>query len=129
MSPRLSVRSPKATSISCAVGFNTVKVNQFFQVFEEELKKSMMAEHLCEYGMWMSGIPNVQTPGRIAAVKGVRQVGSMTNAERLFTVTVVRVMSAAGQYVPPMMIFPRKRTMVTTHTKHWKLSRLPESMR
>jgi len=33
----------------------------------------------------------------------------MTSGERGSTVTIVCAMSAAGQYIPPMMIWPRKR--------------------
>ena len=37
------------------------------------------------------------------------QVARMTSTERGFTVTVICAISAAGQYVPPLFIFPRKR--------------------
>lgn len=36
-------------------------------------------------------------------------MSKMTSAERGATVTIVCAMSAAGQYLPPMMIWPRKR--------------------
>ena len=58
-----------------------------------------------------SGITNVQKPCKIQATKGQRQVSKMisADAERGSTVTVVCTTSAAGQYVPPLMIWPRKR--------------------
>ena len=41
--------------------------------------------------------------------KGVRQVGKIISAERGTTVTVICAMNASGSYIPPMLIFPRKR--------------------
>ena len=41
--------------------------------------------------------------------QGGRQVAKMTSGERRATVTVICAVSAAGAYLPPFMIFPRKR--------------------
>lgn len=41
-------------------------------------------------------------------VKGKKQVGAVTSAERGLHATVVACVSAARQYVPPALIFPRK---------------------
>ncbi|KAK4873838.1 hypothetical protein RN001_013198 [Aquatica leii] len=43
------------------------------------------------------------------ANKGQRQVGVLTSAERSTTVTVEICCSAAGSYMPPMLVFPRKK--------------------
>ncbi|XP_043478272.1 MFS-type transporter clz9-like [Leptopilina heterotoma] len=43
------------------------------------------------------------------AQKGRKQVGAITSAERGATITVEICLSASGQYMPPMIIFPRKR--------------------
>ena len=48
-------------------------------------------------------------PVNIVATKGIKQVSKMTSGERGKTVTVICAMSAAGTYLPPIMIFPRKR--------------------
>lgn len=107
--PTLSVRVPQATSLARAVGFNKPKVLQFFNVYEEELKRF---SHFGPTNIWNvdeTGIQNVQKPQPVVATKGARQVSRMTSAERGFNVTVVCAMSAAGQYVPPMFVFPRKR--------------------
>ena len=61
------------------------------------------------WNMDETGIINVQTPGKIVATKGVRQVVKMTSGERGATVTVICAMSAAGAYLLPMFRFPRKR--------------------
>ncbi|KAK9739712.1 DDE superfamily endonuclease [Popillia japonica] len=44
----------------------------------------------------------------VIGLKGKRQVGAITSAERGSLVTVICCMSAGGTFVPPMMIFPRK---------------------
>ena len=56
-----------------------------------------------------TGITSVHQPGKVVASKGVRQVAKMTSGERGATVTVICAVSAAGAYLPPFIIFPRKR--------------------
>ena len=58
-----------------------------------------------------SGITTVQKPGKVFGRRRKKQVGSLTSGERGFTTTVVCCFSASGTYtyVPPMMIFKRKR--------------------
>ncbi|XP_004210503.2 uncharacterized protein LOC101238032 [Hydra vulgaris] len=106
--PQLSIRTPQATSVSRAVGFNKPKLNQFFSVY-----KSLFEEHKFSakqlWNMDETGITNVHKPGKITATKGKRQVSKITSGERGATVTVVCAMSASGVYVPLLFIFPRKR--------------------
>lgn len=42
-------------------------------------------------------------------MKGRKQIGSLSSAERGQTVTVEICFNAAGTYMPPLMIFPRQR--------------------
>lgn len=49
----------------------------------------------------------VQFP-QVLTVKGKKAVHKLSSAERGGLITVVVCMSAAGQFVPPMVIFPRK---------------------
>ncbi|KAL2098398.1 hypothetical protein ACEWY4_007605 [Coilia grayii] len=105
----LSVHTPQPTSISRMVGFNRPKVNMFFDVYEGELKKFTQMDPTRIWNVDETGVQNVQKPHQIVATKGKRQVARVTSAERGFTITSVCAMSAAGQFVPPMFIFPRKR--------------------
>ena len=43
------------------------------------------------------------------AIKGRKQVGRIASGEKGRTVTIVAAVSATGQFVPPAMIFSRKR--------------------
>jgi hypothetical protein len=46
---------------------------------------------------------------KIVTTKGKRTVCKVTSGEKGQTVTAVCCMSASGLYVPPALIFPRKR--------------------
>ncbi|KAK0133684.1 hypothetical protein N1851_030819 [Merluccius polli] len=92
------------------VGFNRPKVDMFFEIYVDELQK--LGENFDPTRLWNMdevGVQNVQTPNKIVGTKGKRQVARVTSAERGFTVTAACCMNAAGQFVPPQFIFPRKR--------------------
>ena len=55
------------------------------------------------YNVDESGITTVQKPGKVIDRRAKKQVGSLTSAERGFTTAVVCCVSAAGNYIPPMM--------------------------
>lgn len=61
------------------------------------------------YNVDESGIDIVQTKvPEIIGLRGKRQIGSLTSAERGLLITIVVSMNAAGTFVPPLVIFPRK---------------------
>ncbi|KAI8774589.1 jerky protein [Biomphalaria glabrata] len=61
-------------------------------------------------GIWMKlEFQQYRNQSKIIGSKGTRQVGRVTSAERGQTVTVLCAMNAAGTYIPPIFIFPRKR--------------------
>lgn len=110
--PDLSLRKPQGTNLSRAVGFNKPKVQQFFTMYKELLQKHRYSP--CQiWNMDETGISTVHEPGKIIASKGAKQVSKMTSGERGSTVTIICAMSAAGTFLPPMMIFPRKRMVDT----------------
>ena len=92
-----------------AKGFNKVDVGRFYT----QLKK-LIDEHkftaLDIYIMDESGIRTVlKNCGNVVALRGKKQVGSVTSAEHGITKTAVCCENAAGAYLPPMLIFMRKR--------------------
>lgn len=61
------------------------------------------------YNMDESTLTTVQKPSKILASKGKKQVGALTSSERGQHVTIVACVSSVGHYIPPALIFPRKK--------------------
>ena len=109
--PELTVRIPEATSLARAQAFNKPQVSKFFTVLDSTMK-SHKIDPLRVYNMDESSLNTVQsrpTAQKVVALKGKKQVGYITSAERGVHCTIVCCMSSAGTFIPPSVIFPRKR--------------------
>lgn len=106
--PNITYRQPEATSLARAAGFNRVRVEQFYTLLENVVDENKLtAQHI--FNIDETGFTAVQKPQKIYAKKGKHQVGAITSGEKARNVTFVCCASASGQYVPPLVIFPRKR--------------------
>lgn len=105
----LTLRQPESTSMQRIKGFTEERVNKFFTILEGLVDEKKITGSKV-YNVDESGFTTVQKkPSKIIGLKGKRQVGAATSGERGVNTTIVCCTSASGNYIPPMIIFKRKR--------------------
>ncbi|KAI4464136.1 hypothetical protein MML48_4g00012592 [Holotrichia oblita] len=104
----LTLRQPESTSLARPKGFNQPGVDAFFSLLmkicdDEKLTAAQI------FNVDETGCSTVQRKcQKVVALRGKSQVGGVASGERGINTTVVCA-RAAGQLVPPMIIYKRKR--------------------
>lgn len=106
--PKLSLRKPEAILINRMNGINKESVENYFDLLEKIVDEHKLQSNQI-YNCDESGLTNVHKPVKVITTKGKRTISSATSGERGTTTTVLCALSASGQYVPPAMIFKRRR--------------------
>src|SRR6218665_947460 len=101
------------------LAFEREKVDRFFTLLKSiglHDQEHIEPQHI--FNLEESGVTSVPEPDKILAIKGRKQVGRIASGEKGRTVTIagLAAVSATGQFVPPAMIFPRKRFSNVRHS-------------
>lgn len=115
----MSLRKPESTSADRSFGFNKSAVGEFFDNLERVIQKHKFTGDRI-YNFDESGISTVLNTQRVLAEKTQKQVGQLFSAERGELVTFGAFISANGNTIPPLFVFPR------VHYKNYFIDGAPE---
>ena len=106
--PDLVLRTPEATSLMRATGFNKPQVDRFYDLLLK-LQEQFGFQASQIYNANETGVSTVHKNDKVLSLKGKKQVGKLTSAERSRNVTVMFSMNATGHFIPPLFIFPKEK--------------------
>ena len=104
----LSLRKPKACSLSRATAFNKHTVAAFFEKLKNVYGHNVeFANGTRLFNLDKTSASTVQKPRNVVTLKGQKQVSQVTSFKRGTLVTTCCLVNALGYSLPPVMIFPQ----------------------
>ena len=108
--PEVVVRKPENLSMARVEAMNRNNFEKFYDNLSELIGKTHYPPHRI-YNVDETGISPVVPGRKILAEKGSKRVGRVSSSEKGKTTTVVGCVNAAGDAVPPMVIFGGRKRM------------------
>lgn len=102
----ISLRKPENTSVARSFSFNKSAVAEFYTNLENLLKiHHFTADRIVNFDE--TGITTVLNTPKVLAEKTQRQVGQIVSSERGELITFGGIITAIGNTIPPIFVFPR----------------------
>lgn len=107
--PELSIRQSEGVSIARAKGLNKRIVNVYFELLGDVLKENGLIDKPGNvFNMDETGLQLNNKPGKVVAIKGSKNVTSVTSGEKGETISVLACVSGEGYFLPPFCIMKGK---------------------
>ena len=110
--PKLTIRTPQPLSYARALCANEDTINDFFGKLGAIFGRlNLVSKPMQIFNCDETGVGIVHKPCKVIAELGRRNVHSVTSAERGKIHTVLSCVSASGYTLPPMIVYPRKKSV------------------
>lgn len=107
--PNLSIRKSEGVSVARAQGMDRKTVSEYFDLLEKVLiENDLIDKPGSIYNMDETGLQLNNKPGEVVAIKGSKNVTSITSGEKGETISCLACCNGEGTFLPPFCIYKGK---------------------